>query len=131
MDAFLIVQWVLRALLAVLFVGMGVLHFVPRVQRTMAAMIPERLRSDGFFNPKNLVILSGIAEIAGGLALVAPVDWIRFVGGIGLIALLVAVFPANAHAARHPDKFGATAVPVVPRLIGQIVLGALILVAII
>ena len=42
---------------------------------------------------------------------------------------LVAVFPANAYAARHKERFGAVAIPVVPRLLGQLVLIALVLVA--
>jgi len=39
------------------------------------------------------VYLSGIAEIAGGIGLLVPP--LRKAAGIGLIALLVAVFPAN------------------------------------
>lgn len=52
---------------------------------------------------RELVILSGIAEIAlGGLLLVrqyaVPAAW-------GLIALLIAVFPANIHMALHPEAY--------------------------
>lgn len=49
--------------------------------------------------PAMLVIVSGIAEIAGGIGvLIAPVRrWAAW----GLIALLVAVFPANLHVALH------------------------------
>ena len=43
MDAFVVAQWVLRIVLAAVFVAMGALHFVPRVQRGMAAMIPPGL----------------------------------------------------------------------------------------
>lgn len=47
--------------------------------------------------PRELVLLSGAAEIAGGLGLLAPAT--RRAAGWGLIALLVAVFPANLHMA--------------------------------
>lgn len=123
-----VAQFVLRLLLAAVFVGMGILHFVPAPQRTMAAMIPPLLRWDGIFQPRNLVILSGLCEIAGGIGLVVP--WIATVAGICLVALLIALFPANAYAAVHKDRFGAIATPLIPRLIGQLVLIALVVVAI-
>ena len=40
-----------------------------------------------------MVYLSGLAEIAGGIGLLIP--GLRRAAGIGLIALLIAVFPAN------------------------------------
>jgi uncharacterized membrane protein len=40
-----------------------------------------------------LVALSGVAEMAGGIGLLVP--WTRRAAGIGLILLLLAVFPAN------------------------------------
>jgi uncharacterized membrane protein len=40
-----------------------------------------------------MVYISGLAEIAGGLGLLFPAT--RRAAGIGLIALLIAVFPAN------------------------------------
>lgn len=129
MDPFLVVQWVLRIALAVVFVAMGALHFVPKVARGMGAMIPPGIKGTGIRSPKALVIVSGVAEILGGIGLLAPWMPVRFAAGIGLIALLIAVFPANAYAARHPDRFGPMAVPIVPRAIGQVVLGALVLVA--
>ena len=129
MDAFVVAQWVLRILLAVVFVAMGALHFVPRVRRGMEAMIPPGLRGTGIRSPRSLVIVSGVAEILGGIGLLAPWEPVRFAAGIGLIALLVAVFPANAYAARNPERFGPMAVPVAPRAVGQVVLGALVLLA--
>ena len=58
---------VLRIILAVVFIGAGISHFAPTVQRTMAAMIPPRLRRRGLLAPKNLVIFTGLCEIAGGI----------------------------------------------------------------
>lgn len=44
-----------------------------------------------------MVIISGIAEIAGAVGLMIPST--RKAAGIGLIALLIAVFPANVYVA--------------------------------
>lgn len=51
-----------------------------------------------------LVLLSGALEILGGVGLLVPRT--RRVAGLGLMALLVAVFPANVHMALHPEIFG-------------------------
>jgi uncharacterized membrane protein len=116
---------VLRIVVAGVFVIAGISHFVPSVQRTMAAMIPPRLRLRGVLTPRNLVILTGVCEIAGGIGLL--VDVTRVTSGVALAVFLVAVFPANAYAARHKDRFGAVAIPLVPRLIGQLALIGLVL----
>lgn len=52
-----------------------------------------RIMPTGLPYPKELVYISGACEIAGGLA-VLPRRTRRLAGG-GLLALLVAVFPAN------------------------------------
>ena len=50
-----------------------------------------------------LVYVSGLAEVAlGGLLLV---DRFSAIAGWGLIALLIAVFPANVHMALHPELY--------------------------
>ncbi|MGY4857398.1 DoxX family protein [Cryobacterium sp. AP23] len=116
---------VLRIILAVVFVFAGISHFAPGVQRTMAAMIPPRLRSRGWLSPKNLVIFTGVCEILGGIGLLVPAT--RVTSGVALALFLVAVFPANAYAARHKERFGAVAIPLVPRLLGQVVLIGLVL----
>ncbi len=116
----------LRILLAVAFIGMGVTHFLHAVQRTMAAMIPPPLRWKGIASPRNLVIFTGLCEIAGGLGLLYPPTILA--ASICLIVFLVAVFPANAYAAAHRERFGWAAFPLIPRLIGQIVLIVLLVV---
>jgi uncharacterized membrane protein len=116
---------VLRVVVAMVFVAAGISHFLPGVQRTMAAMIPPRLRSGGIVSPKNLVIFTGLCEIAGGIGLL--VEFTRVTSGVALAVFLVAVFPANAYAARHRERFGAVAIPLVPRLVGQLLLIALVL----
>src|SRR4051812_38684493 len=53
-----------------------------------------------------LVYISGVAEVLfGALLLFKP--W-QALAGWGLIALLIAVFPANVHMALHPDLYPAT-----------------------
>ena len=79
------------ALLALLFVGAGVLHFV--MPRPYERIVPQWLP-----NAALLVKLSGVAEILGGLGLLIPVT--RQAAGWGLILLLISVFPANVEMLR-------------------------------
>ncbi len=113
--------------LAALFLGMGVTHFVPKVSRGMAAMIPPYLRRDGLLKPINLVYVTGLCEIAGGIGLLTP--W-RPIAAVALIVFLMAVFPANVYASQHPERFGRAAIPFWPRLAAQLALiGLLVFVA--
>lgn len=85
-------------LLALAFVTAGVMHFV-RAELFVAIMppwIPWHLE---------LVWLSGVFEILGGLGVLLPAT--RRVAGLGLVALLIAVYPANVHMALHPEAFVA------------------------
>jgi len=50
-----------------------------------------------------LVYVSGVFEILGGIGVLVP--RVRSMAGWGLVALLVAVFPANLHMAMHPELF--------------------------
>lgn len=59
--------------------------------------------------PAALISISGVAEIAGGLGLLLPRT--RKLAAIGLIALLIAVFPANIYAAFHGMQIGGRTVP--------------------
>jgi uncharacterized membrane protein len=81
-----------RAGLAVMFLFTGAAHFT-RTRADLVRMVPPRLPS-----PEALVTLTGIAELAGAIGLLVPAlaRW----AALGLIALLVAMFPANIHAAR-------------------------------
>jgi uncharacterized membrane protein len=86
-----------RVLLGAFFIGGGVNHFVNR--RAYEAIVPPSLQS----HATEVVQISGVAEIAGGLGvLVGP---LRRHAGLGLIALLMAVFPANIYMAREPERF--------------------------
>ncbi|WP_430592479.1 DoxX family protein [Humidisolicoccus flavus] len=123
MDPFEVTQWVVRILLAVAFTFMGVLHFVPKVQRAMASMVPPNLRFKKPLTPRALVIYSGITLIVGSLLLVIP--GLHLAGAIVLVVTLIAVFPANAYASTQPERFGSFAVPVKARAVAQIFLIAL------
>ena len=83
--------------LANLFILAGVNHFV--MPRWYEAIVPPPLRG----HAKSVVQVSGVAEIAGGVGVLIPAT--RRVSGLGLIALLVAVFPANVHMALEPERF--------------------------
>lgn len=86
-----------RGMLAAFFLASGINHFVlPRAYR---AIVPPRLQS----RSKLLVDISGVAEVLGGLGVLLPST--RRAAGMGLIALLAAVFPANLYMARAPEQF--------------------------
>jgi uncharacterized membrane protein len=86
-----------RKLLAAFFVGSGVNHFAaPRFYR---AIVPPPLQGQA----KRVVEISGVAEVLGGIGVLLPRT--RRASGFGLIALLVAVFPANLHMARESERF--------------------------
>ncbi len=57
--------------------------------------------------PLTLVYISGIFEILGGLGVLHPQT--RRLAGWGLIALLIAIFPANIEMARRSEEFAETA----------------------
>lgn len=113
-----------RIITAIVFVGIGITHFVPAVVRGMAAMVP-RVFHGRPFSARGWVWVTGVAEIAGGFGLLWEPT--RAAAGIALAVFLVCVFPANAYAARHRDRFGVIAVPFWPRLVMQLVLIALVL----
>jgi uncharacterized membrane protein len=91
-----------RALLAVFFSSAGTLHFVR--PRPYEAIVPPP------FPKRESVAISGVAEIAGGLAVLHPAT--RRAGRWSLVALLLAVFPANLWMAVSPEKVpGASKIP--------------------
>lgn len=123
-----LIQWIVRGALAAVFVFMGVSHFLPGPARAMGAMIPPALKRRGMPSTRALVAFTGVCEIAGGIGLLVPAT--RLAAGLALVVFLIAVFPANAFAAAHPQKFGRAAIPFWPRFAAQLVLIALVLVAV-
>jgi uncharacterized membrane protein len=59
--------------------------------------------------PLAMVYVSGAAEILGGLGLMIPS--VRRGAALGLVALLIAVFPANIYMATNPVEAGAASLP--------------------
>ena len=94
----------LRWLLAVFFVVAGVNHF--RTPEIYFGMMPPWLPW-----PAALNAIAGGAEILGGIGLFVPQA--RRLAGWGLIALLIAVFPANVHAALEGKMPGTNFSPLI------------------
>ena len=82
---------------AAFWIVAGAMHFV--IPRQYEAIVPRALSR----RRKELVVASGIAEIAGGVA-VLP-DATRRGARWWLLATLVAVYPANIEMALHPERF--------------------------
>jgi len=120
-----IAQWVVRIALAAVFLVMGINHFLPATARAMSAMVPPVLKTR--VSGKTLVRLTGVCEIAGAAGILVPQT--RFAAGIALVLFLIAVFPANAYASEHPEKFGRAAFPFWPRFVAQLGLILLVLLA--
>lgn len=91
---------VARWLLAVFFVGGGVNHFLN--PDFYLAMMPAYLPAH-----QPLVDISGVFEVLGGVGLLVPQA--RRGAAWGLIALLVAVFPANLNMALNSSQFDVPA----------------------
>ena len=92
-----------RLALALFFVFAGVAHFI--APTPYLAIMPPYIPW-----PTEMVALSGIAEIMGGLGVLFRST--RRAAGAWLIALLIAVFPANVHAISTGMDLGGHAVPV-------------------
>jgi uncharacterized membrane protein len=82
--------------LAVMFTMTGVAHFAPGMRRDMIAIVPPRLPAPGL-----LVTVTGGLELLGAAGLLYPPT--RVAAAVCLILLMLAMFPANVHAARMPD----------------------------
>jgi uncharacterized membrane protein len=83
---------------AIAMVTVGVKHFTEAP--FFVAIVPAWLP-----NPTLLVYISGVAEIAGGVGLLVPAT--RRAAAFGLIALYIAVFPANVNmAVNHIEPGG-------------------------
>ncbi len=52
---------------------------------------------------RELVLISGVFELMGAIGLLIPST--RLIAGYGLMALCVAVFPANINMAMNPELF--------------------------
>jgi len=86
---------------AAFYIVAGALHFIKPAPylKIMPPYIPWHAA---------LVRISGAFEILGGLGLLVPPT--RRAAAWGLVALLLAVFPANVYMALHPVEAGAASI---------------------
>ena len=97
-------QRVFLIIAALFYLAAGALHFLKPEPylKIMPPFLPWHLA---------LVYVSGVAEMAGGLGLLVPK--VRRAAAWGIVALLIAVFPANLYMATNPVEAGAAALPAV------------------
>ena len=85
-----------RSMFSGLFVVAGVGHFLN--PEMFVKIVPPYLPA-----PKLLVLISGVVEIVLGVLLLVP--RVSRLAAWGIIALLVAVFPANVYMFQHAESF--------------------------
>ena len=78
--------------LALMFLFTATAHF-GKMREDLERMLPPWVP-----NPRAIVFITGILEIIGALGLIVPET--RWLAGLCLILFLIAVFPANVHAAK-------------------------------
>ena len=105
-----------KVIFALFFIAAGVNHFInpPFYLKIMPPYLPWHYE---------FVILSGIAEVVLGIALLVPKA--SRLAAWGIIALLIAVFPANLHMTMHPELYPE--IPVIALWIRLPIQGLLIL----
>jgi uncharacterized membrane protein len=91
-----IVKAVLRYLFGAAMIWIGIMHFANEAMfmKIMPDYIPFSLH-------RPAVLISGVAEILLGVLLIVPRT--SRLAGWGLIALFIAVFPANIFLYQHPQ----------------------------
>lgn len=96
-----------RTGVAALFTFTGTMHFVR--PRFFEAIVPPAIESQ----KQEVVAISGVAEIAGAAFVLHPAS--RRLGRWWLLALLIAVFPANIHMAVNPEQIRGLDMRKIPR----------------
>jgi uncharacterized membrane protein len=108
-----------RVGLAVMFCFTAAAHF-NSMRSDMIAMVPP-----GVPDPEFMVTFTGVCEILGAVGLLVPRT--RRIAAVALIVFLLAVLPANIHAAQAGVTLrGAPATPIVPRVALQALFIALL-----
>ena len=87
-----------RCGLSLMFFFTAAAHFSRRTRGDLIRMVPPSLP-----RPDLAVTLTGIAELAGAAGLLTA---LAPLAAVGLMLLLVAMFPANIHAARIDHRIG-------------------------
>lgn len=96
-----------RAALATLFAFAGTMHFLR--PKFFEAIVPPAIEAQ----KKEIVAISGAAELTGAALILPPAS--RRLGRWWLLALLVAVFPANVHMAVNPEQIRGLDMEKIPR----------------
>lgn len=96
-----------RIALAAFFVAAGANHFAN--PRAYEAIVPPALAE----RKREINLISGAAEIAGGLAVAHPAT--HRLGRWWLLVLLAAVFPANVQMALSPERVPGLDLKKIPR----------------
>ena len=104
--AFRDLGFILRAALGVMFLFTASAHWGKR-RPDLIRMVPPPLP-----RPDRLVTFTGVLEILGAIGLFVPIT--ARAACICLVLLLVALFPANIHAARKGLTIDGRRVPSVP-----------------
>ena len=108
-----------RVGLAVMLCFTAAAHF-GSMRPDLVRMVPPEVP-----NPELMVTLTGVCEILGAIGLLVPRT--RRVAAAALVLFLVAVLPANVHAARAGLELGGSPVtPLVPRVALQLLFIALV-----
>ena len=108
-----------RVGLAVMLCFTAAAHF-NNMRADLVRMMPPFIR-----NPEFMVTFTGICEILGAIGLLVPRT--RRLAAVALIIFLIAVLPANIHAARSGVTLGGQpATPLVPRVALQVLFIALV-----
>lgn len=92
------IKTISKFVLAIFMIGAGIMHFVNPAffLKIMPPYLPLH---------NELVLLSGVCELLLGILLLVPAysRWAAW----GIIALLIAVFPANLHVFQHQELLQA------------------------
>jgi uncharacterized membrane protein len=103
----------IRIGLATMFCFTAVAHF-NSMRSDLIAMVPPFVP-----NPELMVTFTGVSELLGAVGLLVPRT--RRLAGVALIALLIAILPANIYAAETGVTLrGAAPSPLVPRIALQL-----------
>ena len=95
----------LRPALALMFLLTASAHWGPK-RADLVRMVPA-----AFGRPEVWVTVTGLLEIAGAIGLLIPAS--AQAAAAGLALLLIAMFPANVHAARLHLRIGDRPVPTI------------------
>ena len=108
-----------RVGLAVMLCFTAAAHF-NSMRPDLVAMVPPSIP-----NPELMVTFTGVCEILGAVGLLIPRT--RRIAAVALIALMLALLPANIHAAQAGLTLrGAPATPIIPRVALQALFIALL-----